>query len=58
MIKAFFGSLFDPNYSVAPKKKLANVHGIYDDKDQTRSARPHIGHSDVPTSFGTGGGGG
>ena len=55
MVKAFFGSLFDPKYSLAPKK-MSNVHGIYDDSDHSRPARPHIGASDGPTSFGTGGG--
>jgi len=55
MVKAFFGSLFDPNYTLAPKKQ-ANVHTVYDNADQTRGARSHIGASDVPTSFGSGGG--
>mmetsp|Transcript_274 Transcript_274/g.709 ORF Transcript_274/g.709 Transcript_274/m.709 type:complete len:89 (+) Transcript_274:120-386(+) len=54
MIRAFFGSLVDPNYGAKAKTRLANVHGIYD--DAPTSTRTHIGQSDVPTSFGGGGG--
>lgn len=40
-------------------KKKSNVHGIYDD-NQGGPARPHIAAAgaDVPTSFGSAGGGG
>ena len=58
MVRAFFGSLFDPSYSIVKTKK-SNVHGIYDNGAGGR-AKPHIAGAgaDVPTSFGSAGGGG
>ncbi|KAJ1452977.1 hypothetical protein M885DRAFT_525405 [Pelagophyceae sp. CCMP2097] len=56
MVKAFWGSLIDPNYGAEVPKALANVHGVYDSKGgRTRS---HVGAADGPTSLGSSGGGG
>lgn len=57
MFKAFFGSLLDPNYGIKKSKKQSNVHGLYDDAPSSGRVREHVGKSDVPTSFGGGGGG-
>ena len=58
MVRAFFGSLVDPSYSLV-KTKRSNVHGIYDNGAGGPS-RQHIASAgaDVPTSFGSSGGGG
>ena len=61
MLRAYWGSLFDPSYSPFPKKKRSNVHGVYDaDGGVGAPARPHIASAGagVPTSLGGGGGGG
>lgn len=60
MVRAYWGSLFDPSYELpgAKKPKKSNVHGIFDNAGGP--ARPHIAQAgaDVPTSFGSAGGGG
>lgn len=51
MIKAFFGSLIDPNYGpVHAKTKQSNVHGLYDNAPSGR-VRTHMAQSEVPTSL-------
>lgn len=51
MIKAFFGSLIDPNYGpVHAKTKQSNVHGLYDNAPQGK-VRTHMAQSEVPTSL-------
>jgi len=54
MLRAFFGSLFDPSYGQKAARQ-ANVHGVFDGR-APGPTREHIGSSDVPTSFGGGGG--
>ena len=58
MVRAFWGSLLDPSYTLVKTKK-SNVHSIYDN-GAGGPARPHIASAgaDVPTSFGASGGGG
>lgn len=53
MVRAFFGSLVDPNYG-AKKRRQSNVHGLYDDAPAGQT-KTHLANSDVPTSFGGGG---
>mmetsp|Transcript_13552 Transcript_13552/g.42774 ORF Transcript_13552/g.42774 Transcript_13552/m.42774 type:complete len:93 (+) Transcript_13552:125-403(+) len=53
MLRAFFGSLLDPNYGAA-KKKQSNVHGLYDEAPTSGRTRTHLAQGDVP-SFGGGG---
>jgi len=69
MLRAFFGSLFDPSYGYVSHTSVndsanecrqkaarqANVHGVFDGR-APGPTREHIGSSDVPTSFGGGGG--
>lgn len=48
--RAFFASLFDPNYGLPKTEK--KVHGLYDDVGRTSST--HMADSDVPMAGGGG----